>query len=146
MRKIVLLIAICVAFLPATQAAVIPTSNPDPLVNIGHGVSIPLSKALTLTNKEYRKLTGHRMGIVKSIAFKVAKKKAAKVGDNQITAAIICGLVGTLGIHRFYLGYTWQGIVQLLTFGGLGIWTLIDFVRILTGKLTPKDSEYDKTF
>jgi len=38
-----------------------------------------------------------------------------------------------------HLGYTWQGIVQLLTLGGLGIWVPIDFIRILTGSLQPKD-------
>jgi TM2 domain-containing membrane protein YozV len=53
--------------------------------------------------------------------------------------------VGIIGVHRFYLGYTWQGIVQILTLGGLGIWTLIDLIRIITGSLQPKDSEYAKT-
>ena len=41
-------------------------------------------------------------------------------------------------IHRFYLGYTWQGIVQLLTGGACGIWTLIDFIRIILNKLPAK--------
>ena len=64
---------------------------------------------------------------------------------SQLVALIFCWVVGIIGIHRFYLGYTWQGIVQILTLGGLGIWTLIDFVRILVGTLKPKDGEYDKT-
>jgi TM2 domain-containing membrane protein YozV len=67
-------------------------------------------------------------------------------GKSQIVAAILCFFLGWLGIHRFYLGYTWQGIVQLLTGGGLGLWTLIDFVRILIGDLEPKGGSYDKTF
>ncbi|MDY0401597.1 MAG: TM2 domain-containing protein [Bacteroidales bacterium] len=45
-------------------------------------------------------------------------------------------------MHRFYLGYTWQGIVQLLTLGGLGIWTLIDLIRIITRDLQPKSGHY----
>ncbi|MGB1000282.1 MAG: NINE protein [Flavobacteriales bacterium] len=45
-------------------------------------------------------------------------------------------------MHRFYLGYTWQGVVQLLTFGGLGIWSLIDFIRIVLEDLQPKDGRY----
>jgi TM2 domain-containing membrane protein YozV len=70
----------------------------------------------------------------------------AVAGDkSQIVALILCGFLGTIGIHRFYLGYIWQGIVQILTLGGLGIWTLIDFVRILLGTLKPKDGEYDQT-
>lgn len=64
---------------------------------------------------------------------------------SQLVALLLCWFVGIIGIHRFYLGYTWQGIVQILTLGGLGIWTLIDFVRIILGTLKPKNGEYDKT-
>ncbi len=67
-------------------------------------------------------------------------------GKSQIVAALLCFFVGAIGIHRFYLGYTWQGIVQIFTLGGLGVWVLIDFIRILIGDLQPKDGSYDKTF
>ena len=66
-------------------------------------------------------------------------------GKSQVVALILVLLVGGLGIHRFYLGYTWQGVVQLLTLGGLGIWALIDLIRIVTGDLQPKDGSYTKT-
>ena len=66
-------------------------------------------------------------------------------GKSQVIALILVLLVGTLGIHRFYLGYTWQGVVQLLTFGGLGVWAIIDLIRIVTGDLKPKDGSYTKT-
>ncbi len=69
-----------------------------------------------------------------------------KTGKSQIIAAILGFFVGVMGIHRFYLGYTWQGVVQLLTGGGCGIWALIDFVRILMNDLGPKDGKYAKTF
>ena len=63
--------------------------------------------------------------------------------DKSYTASIlICFFLGGIGIHRFYLGYTWQGVVQLITLGGLGIWTLIDFVRIITKSLKPKNGNY----
>lgn len=65
-------------------------------------------------------------------------------GKSQIIALILAGLIGYLGIHRFYLGYTWQGVVQLLTLGGCGIWALIDLVRIAMGDLKPKDGDYTK--
>ena len=42
-------------------------------------------------------------------------------------------LNGTLGIDRFYLGCSFTGILKLLTFGGLGVWALVDFIRIATG-------------
>lgn len=76
-----------------------------------------------------------------------ASKAMSKLGGkSQIVAAILCFFIGGLGIHRFYLGYTWQGIVQLLTLGGCGIWALIDFIRIIIGDLGPKDGSYDTTF
>ena len=70
---------------------------------------------------------------------------AAESGKSQLIALILVIVVGGLGIHRFYLGYTWQGVVQLLTLGGCGIWTLIDLIMIATGDLKPKGGEYSET-
>lgn len=67
---------------------------------------------------------------------------AAGGGKSQLIALILVVFVGGLGIHRFYLGYTWQGVVQLLTLGGCGIWALIDLIRIITGDLKPKNGDY----
>ncbi len=64
---------------------------------------------------------------------------------SQIIALLLAFFVGALGIHRFYLGYTTIGLIQLLTAGGCGIWALIDFIRILFGDLQPMDGEYDET-
>lgn len=71
-------------------------------------------------------------------------KMAKNVADGKkwLVAVLLCFFLGGLGIHRFYLGYTWQGVVQLLTLGGLGIWVLIDFIRILIRDLKPKGGDY----
>lgn len=71
----------------------------------------------------------------------------AVVGSDksQVTALLLVIFLGLLGVHRFYLGYTWQGVVQLLTLGGFGIWALIDLIRIITGDLQPKNGTYSKT-
>lgn len=53
-----------------------------------------------------------------------------------VTAVILSWLLGTLGIDRFYLGYTGLGVAKLLTFGGCGIWALIDFVILVTGNMS----------
>ena len=76
-----------------------------------------------------------------------AVKKNADPGEgkSQLIALILCIFVGVLGIHRFYLGYTKEGVIQLLTAGGCGIWSLIDLVRIITGDLKPKDGDYTET-
>ena len=50
--------------------------------------------------------------------------------------AAVCFFVGILGIHRFMMGDTTNGILMLLTAGGCGVWTLIDFIRILMGDMS----------
>jgi len=37
---------------------------------------------------------------------------------------------GTLGVDRFIMGHVGLGILKLLTFGGMGIWSLIDIILI----------------
>ncbi len=128
-----------------------PKTAPAKQVNIGYGVSVSPEQLMTMTSKEYKELTGHRLGFTKSIALKAAQKQGKKMlaadGDkSQVVALILVLLVGGLGIHRFYLGYTWQGVVQLLTLGGLGIWSLIDLIRIITGSLQPKGGQYNPSF
>jgi TM2 domain-containing membrane protein YozV len=49
-----------------------------------------------------------------------------------IATVLLCQFLGTLGVHRFYTGRIISGIFQLLTFGGFGIWVLVDLVMIYT--------------
>jgi TM2 domain-containing membrane protein YozV len=73
---------------------------------------------------------------------------------SKIVAALLCFFLGALGVHRFYLGKTGTGILQVALFvlGSilalvgigmfiyfiLGTWILIDFILILTGTLKEK--------
>ncbi len=69
----------------------------------------------------------------------VRLSQAAGEGRDWLTTLLLCIFVGGLGIHRFYTGHTVIGIIQLLTLGGCGIWTIIDLILIITGSF--KDSE-----
>ncbi len=56
-----------------------------------------------------------------------------------VPTILLCFFLGGLGVHRFYVGKVGTGILMLITFGGLGIWALIDFIIIVCGAFS--DSE-----
>jgi hypothetical protein len=60
-------------------------------------------------------------------------------GKDWLTTLLLCFFLGFLGVHRFYTGHTVIGVVQLLTLGACGIWTLIDFIIIIVGNF--KDAQ-----
>lgn len=55
-----------------------------------------------------------------------------------IVTLLLSFFVGYLGVHRFYVGKIGTGILMLITFGGLGLWALIDFIMIAVGKFSDK--------
>lgn len=58
--------------------------------------------------------------------------------QSKMTMIIICVFAGSLGIHRLMMGYSnWW--LMLLTMGGCGIWTIIDLIQIITGKMGMAD-------
>ncbi len=64
---------------------------------------------------------------------------------NKIVAAVLAWFLGAYGGHNFYLGYQKKAIIQLvLGLVGLilyvplivsGVWALVEFIQILTGKI-----------
>lgn len=121
-----------------------------PIVPIEKSISdISPEKIQQLSISEIETEVGRKLSFKEKIVIKAAQKKfnkAAKADKGtegrtykQLVAFLLCFFVGVLGIHRFYLGHIGIGIVQLLTAGGCGIWTLIDFIRIITGDLKAKD-------
>ncbi|WP_211356831.1 TM2 domain-containing protein [Phaeodactylibacter luteus] len=114
--------------------------------------NLTVEEFLALTPRDIRQQTGERLSLKETIALKAAQKKIKKelrkvdesAPKSQLIALLLVILVGGIGIHRFYLGYTTIGIIQLLTLGGCGVWALIDLIRIITGDLGPADgSAYD---
>ena len=63
-----------------------------------------------------------------------SKKTNSHSSDKDfVSTMLLCFFAGGLGIHRFFVGKTGTGILMLLTFGGLGIWWLIDLIMIAIG-------------
>lgn len=64
---------------------------------------------------------------------------AATDGKSWLVTLLLSILLGSLGIHRFYVGKIGTGILMLLTIGGCGIWQIIDIIMVATGSF--KDAQ-----
>jgi TM2 domain-containing membrane protein YozV len=145
-----------------TSAVVIPEKksngiDKDRLAKAELLIQSSIADGSDISYKEMLKIgkvvKGSKLSFKQRLVLKTFRKKISTAmisanakgssGKSQLIALLLCIFVGVLGIHRFYLGYTWQGIVQLLTLGVFGIWTLIDLIRIITGDLKPKDGDYE---
>jgi TM2 domain-containing membrane protein YozV len=61
---------------------------------------------------------------------------------SAVITLLLCIFLGSLGLHRFYVGKVKTGILMLLTGGGLGIWTLVDLIQIACCNFTDKENKY----
>ena len=76
---------------------------------------------------------------VRQPAMKTQTENQTKIDNRWLTTLLLCWFLGAFGIHRFYTGYTTIGIIQLLTLGGCGVWTLIDLIIIIVGNYKDTD-------
>lgn len=58
---------------------------------------------------------------------------------SRLVALLLCWFFGILGVHRFYVGKAGTGIAMIFTFGGFGIWAIIDLIMIAAGAFTDID-------
>lgn len=58
-----------------------------------------------------------------------------KSEKDWLVTLLLCIFFGGIGVHRFYAGKIGTGILQLITLGGCGIWTLV----VIIGNFTDKD-------
>lgn len=54
---------------------------------------------------------------------------------SKLLTTLLCGFLGSWGIHRFYLGKIGTGILWLLTAGCFGIGTIVDMIKLARNTL-----------
>jgi len=64
--------------------------------------------------------------------------------DKKVVAGILAILLGGFGVHKFYLGYTKEGVIQLL----LSLVCIGGIIGIIEGiiYLTKSDAEFAATY
>jgi len=91
----------------------------------------------------------HHLPAIRERLLSLDESKWAMVQTTQFkdptTSLIISLLAGGLGIDRFYIGDTGLGVAKLLTLGGCGIWTIVDWFTI-QGNTKKKNMENVQKF
>lgn len=86
-----------------------------------------------MTNSKY--FEPHQIGFIRDQMLRSDDNKSMQIYatpfKDPTTLLIVSLLGGHLGIDRFLLGETGLGIAKLLTCGGLGIWTIVDWFLIM---------------
>lgn len=73
----------------------------------------------------------------------IARNK--NLSNRWLVTFLLCLLLGVFGAHRFYLGRVGTGILMLITFGGFGIWYLVDLILVILGQLRDRDGYFVKS-
>ncbi|MBM3431692.1 MAG: TM2 domain-containing protein [Bacteroidetes bacterium] len=76
----------------------------------------------------------HQMNMIRERLISLDDSKWAMLSTVQFkdptTVLIVSLLAGSLGIDRFMIGDSGLGVGKLLTCGGFGIWTIVDWFQI----------------
>ena len=71
---------------------------------------------------------------------------ASQPENKKVVAGILAILIGSLGVHKFVLGYTKEGILQIiLTFGTCGVGSIVGLIEGII-YLTKSDDEFYETY
>lgn len=106
---------------PATipDSAVVAAPSPTPVI-------APVAEAAVTPTPELK------IGLLTGKTIDPSKQR------HFLAAFFFSFIFGVFGVDRFYLGKIWTGIFKLLTFGGLGVWALIDLNVIMSGGMRDK--------
>jgi hypothetical protein len=64
----------------------------------------------------------------------------SKPSERSRSVAVALGFItGVFGGHRYYAGKVRTGLLMTFTFGGMGIWWLVDMIMLVTGEFRDAD-------
>lgn len=120
------------------QAPATPTANAEPIVT-QTPVQQPVTPSVPVNSVDPTSAAPVAPAVAPAAGVLSQEILPKPAGKSFVVAILLSFFFGSLGVDRFYLGYIGLGIVKLITFGGFGIWYLIDLILIILGKLPAKD-------
>lgn len=121
-------------------------------VEINYGFNeeiIALSDEQIIIKNEVKEDVKNKV-VIKNPRIKKDKKAVEYIEDGDYSSKVwsitlvLCVLLGFIGFHRFYVGKAGTAILMLLTFGGFGIWVLVDLIRIIINNFTDEEGKIVK--
>jgi hypothetical protein len=79
---------------------------------------------------------------IENLKNKISTQTIKSNSHSKTVTLILCFFLGIFGVHRFYTKNILFGVIQFFTLGCFGIWTLVDFILILTNNY--KDGNNNK--
>ncbi len=119
MKKFLLILSVATLLLdtPAAQAAFVPHSAEVVTASISTSFLTVITSEAVVESSAAAKIVK-----AKKLSFFGKLKHYFGGSKSQVVAALLAFFLGTLGVHRFYLGHTGIGLTQLvLTLVGFGL-------------------------